>query len=217
MSKIIVIGGHGHVARLLTPILVSRGDTVTSIIRNPDQAAELESLGAKPVVADVEKLTIDCFGDVIQGHDAVVWSAGAGGGNPSRTWAIDRDAAIYSMQAAKIQGVSRYVMVSYSGSYINHGVDEHNDFFTYAQSKAIADAVLRNSGLDYTIVGPGALTHEPGTGLVSPADAHGSVPREDVAAFVAAVLHDPTSIGQTYRFTSGDTAIADFVKSGGTH
>lgn len=215
MSRIILFGGHGHVARHLIALLVAGGDSVTGVIRNPDHAPELAELGAEPVVADIERLTIGGLGELIAGHDAVVWSAGAGGGDPTRTWAVDRDAAVHSMQAAAAAGVRRYVMVSWAGSRIDHGVAQDNDFFPYAQAKAIADAALRDSGLEYTIVAPGTLTFDAGTGRVGTASAGGRVPRADVAALLAAVLDDPASIGHTYRFDGGETAVADFVAAGG--
>ncbi|HPU39468.1 MAG TPA: NAD(P)H-binding protein [Microthrixaceae bacterium] len=211
MSRIILFGGHGHVARLATPLLVQAGHTVTSIIRNPDQVAALVELGAEPVVADLEKLTIEGFGGLIDGHDTIAWAAGAGGGSPSRTWAIDRDAAVYSVQAALIGDVRRYLMVSWSGSRIDHRIAQTDDFFPYSQAKAIADSVIRDSGLDYTIVAPGRLTNDPASGGVERADDAGSVSRADVAALVVAALDNPASIGRTYRFNSGTIAPADFI------
>ena len=113
----------------------------------------------------------------------MVWSAGAGGGSPERTYAVDRDAAIRSMDAAAEAGVGRYVMVSYFGAGPDHGVPADNSFFAYAEAKAAADAYLRGTGLDWTILGPGALTDGPGNGLidVDPADTSdgtGHLPRQ---------------------------------------
>ena len=121
MSRIIVFGGHGRIALLLAPILVARGDEVTSVIRNPDHVSEVEATGAHALVADVETLDTDALAEIIRGHDAVVWSAGAGGGSPERTYAVDRDAAIRTMDAAEAAGVKRYVMVSWLGSKADHG------------------------------------------------------------------------------------------------
>ena len=98
------------------------------------------------------------------GHDAVVFSAGAGGGNPARTYAVDRDAAIRVIDAAAQAGVKRFVMVSYFGAGPDHGVPPDNSFFPYAEAKAAADAHLRDSDLDWTVLGPGRLTLEPATG-----------------------------------------------------
>lgn len=211
MSRVVIIGGHGKVALLASPLLVADGHRVTSIIRNPGHADDVTRTGADPVVADIETLEADGIADLLGGHDAVLWSAGAGGGNPARTRAVDHDAAVASMDAAAAAGVGRYVMVSYLGSRPNHGVDPDNSFFAYAEAKAQADEHLRASSLSWTILGPGALTDEPGTGRVEvgPQPAASSVPRADVAAMAVAVLDRPATTGLTIPFNSGDTPIAD--------
>ncbi|WP_218683234.1 NAD(P)H-binding protein, partial [Microbacterium sp. BF1] len=90
MSRIIVFGGHGRIALLLAPLLVARGDEVTGVIRNPDHSSDVEAGGAKALVADVESMDVEALAEIIRGHDAVVWSAGAGGGSAERTYAVDR-------------------------------------------------------------------------------------------------------------------------------
>jgi uncharacterized protein YbjT (DUF2867 family) len=209
MSRIVIIGGHGKVALRLARMLADRGDEVTSIIRNPDHAAEVADHGGTPVVADVESLSADELAQHLAGHDAVVWSAGAGGGNPERTYAVDRDAAIRSMEAAASAGVTRYVMVSYLGARADHGVDPDDSFFAYAEAKAAADDHLRQTALDWTILAPGGLTLEPGTGRIAVGYElqGGKVSRDDVAAVAAAVLTDDGTIGRTIPFVSGDTPI----------
>lgn len=211
MSRIIVFGGHGKVALHLSRILTERGDSVTSVFRNPDHNDDVEATGAQPVVADIESLGVAELADLIRGHDAVVFSAGAGGGNPARTYAVDRDAAIRVIDAAVQAGVPRFVMVSYFGAGPDHGVAEDDPFFAYAEAKAAADEHLRASPLDWTILGPGSLTMDPATGRieVGPAAAKGSVSREDVALVIAAVLADPGTVGRTIEFNNGDTPIAD--------
>jgi uncharacterized protein YbjT (DUF2867 family) len=216
MSRVIVFGGHGKVALLLSPILAARGDTAVGVIRHADQADGVRSSGAEPLVADVESLDVAGIAALLDGADAVVWSAGAGGGSPERTYAVDRDAAIRSMEAAVRAGVRRYVMVSYSGSRPDHGVPEGDSFFAYAEAKAAADEHLRGTDLDWTIAAPSSLTLEPGTGRIDviPEDRVGEpsqVPREDVAAVVAEALGQPASIGRTLRFSSGDTPIAEVL------
>src|ERR1700723_4787723 len=100
MTRIVVIGGHGKVALHLARILTERGDEVTSVFRNPDHADDVAATGARPVVADIETLDTAALADLLTGHDAVVFSAGAGGGDPSRTYGVDRDAAIRRVGAA---------------------------------------------------------------------------------------------------------------------
>ena len=189
MARVIVIGGHGKVALPLASILTERGDEVSSVFRNPDHSDEVADTGAKPVVADIEQLDTAALADLLAGHDAVVFSAGAGGGNPARTYAVDRDAAIRVIDAAAQAGVRRFVMVSYFGAGPDHGVAPDDPFFPYAEAKAAADAHLRASDLDWTVLGPGRLTLDPPTGRIAVGEAKGQVSRADVALVVAAVLH----------------------------
>ncbi|MGC2798602.1 MAG: SDR family oxidoreductase [Mycobacterium sp.] len=212
MSRIVIIGGHGKVALHLARILTESGDEVTSVFRNPDHADDVAATGARPVVADIETLDTDALAKLLAGHDAVVFSAGAGGGNPARTYAVDRDAAIRVIDAAGQAGVRRFVMVSYFGAGPDHGVPPDNPFFHYAEAKAAADAHLRASDLDWTVLGPGRLTLEPATGRIAVgADAaeKAEVSREDVALVAAAVLHDDATIGRTIDFNNGDLPIAE--------
>jgi len=212
MSRVLIIGGHGKVALRLAPLLVAKGDEVTAVVRNPEHQAEVAATGATPVIADIEQLDIAGIAHLLRGQDAVVWSAGAGGGNPKRTYAVDRDAAIRSMAAAQAAGVTRYVMVSYIGSRPDHGVPESDSFFAYADAKATADDRLRASSLDWTILGPGPLTLDEPTGLIDldPAG-RGRVSRGDVAAVVAAVLADDSTIRRTIRFGNGHIPIAQAI------
>ena len=196
----------------LSRILAEEGLDVTSFIRNPDHGADVVATGATPVVLDVEHSTTADIAEALRKHDAVVWSAGAGGGSPDRTYAVDRDAAIRSMDAAAEAGVGRYIMVSYFGAGPDHGVPEDNGFFAYAEAKAAADEYLRGTSLEWTILGPGALTDGPGNGLidVDPADSSGNreTARANVALVAAAVLGLPSTARLTIEFRDGDLPIA---------
>lgn len=214
MARILIVGGHGKVALLLAPILASRRDEVTALIRNPAHADEVRAAGATPVVFDVEHEDRAALAQVIAGHDAVVWSAGAGGGDPERTKAVDHDAAVRSMEAAADAGVPRYVMVSYFNARTDHGVDPGNSFFAYAEAKAAADEYLRASDLEWTVLGPSGLTTASPTGLIdAAAESSHTVSRGNVAAVIAAVLQDPSTIGRTIRFNDGDTPIVEAVRA----
>ncbi|MGY5766354.1 NAD(P)H-binding protein [Brachybacterium sp. DNPG3] len=219
---IIIIGGHGKVALLAEPLLVQQGHRVTAVIRDPGHAAEVEATGARALVEDAESLDAAGWDRLLTGADAVVWSAGAGGGNPERTRAVDRDAAIAAIDAAGRVGARRFVMVSYFGARPDHGIDPASSFHAYAEAKAAADAHLRESGLDWTILGPSGLTLEEGTGrveLVDLLDAEGgfaatdvasaTVPRADVAAVIAETVGREDVVGRFLGFNAGEVPIAE--------
>jgi uncharacterized protein YbjT (DUF2867 family) len=209
--RVLLIGGHGKVARHVSRLLVDRSHSVTAVIRNPDHAADVTADGATSLVADVEGMDVDALAHVVQGHDVVVWSAGAGGGSPSRTYAVDRDAAIRSMDATAAAGVDRYVMVSYFGSGPDHGVPPDDPFFPYADAKTAADAHLQASSLAWTILRPSRLTDDPPTGRIETSRTgatRGSVPRADVALVVAEVVERPGLVGTVIEFNTGPTPVA---------
>jgi uncharacterized protein YbjT (DUF2867 family) len=209
MARVIVIGGHGKVALQLARILTERGDEVTSVFRNPDHSDDVAATGAQPVAADIEQLDTDALAGLLTGHHTVVFSAGAGGGSPARTYAVDRDAAIRAIDAAAQAGVRRFVMVSYFGAGPDHGVPQGDPFFPYAEAKAAADAHLRASDLDWTVLGPGRLTLEPATGRITVGKGKGEVSRADVALVAAATLHDDSTIRRTIEFNNGDIPIGE--------
>lgn len=213
MARILLIGGHGKVALLAAPMLARDGHTVDAVIRNPDHAEEVAETGAIPIVADVERLDTDQLADLAADHDVIVWSAGAGGGNPERTYAVDRDAAIRSMDAATHAGVPRYVMVSYFGAGPDHGVPESEGFYAYAEAKAAADEHLRGSSLDWVVLGPSGLTDGPETGAIGVGGEKSTVARANVAAVIAAVVGDPSVSRRTIEFNDGDTPIPEALRS----
>ncbi|MDN6477972.1 NAD(P)H-binding protein [Corynebacterium variabile] len=174
MSDALIIGGHGKVALLAAPKLIDHGFAVTSLIRKPEQAEDIEALGATPLVLDLAQLTPDEWDALLVRFDVVIWSAGAGGGAPGRTYAVDRDAAlavIDSLERLRDAGKApRYLNVSYVGA-TKHSVPEDDSFFAYADSKKTVDDRLNGTeGLDYAILGPAALTLEPSNGW-APVDA----------------------------------------------
>lgn len=215
MARITIMGGHGKVALRLSQLLADQGHEVRSWIRNPDQSDDVRKTGATPVVLDLEQSSVEQMAAQLQGQDAVVWSAGAGGGNPPRTYAVDRDAAIRSMEAAEQAGVKRYVMVSYIGSRPDHGVPPDDSFFPYAEAKAAADEALRKSKLDWTILGPGRLTLDEPSGRITvdpPKEASTDTSRANVALVIAAALREPKTIRATIDFVDGDTPIVEALQ-----
>ncbi len=213
-KKVIVIGGHGKVAQIATPLLINEGYEVTSVIRNPDQVPDIEALGATPAVYDITNLSTEQFADLLSGHDAVIWSAGAGGGSPERTYAIDRDAAITSIGAAEKAGVKRYVMVSYFGAGPDHGVPEDHSFFAYAESKAAADEALSASDLEWTILGPSTLTLDKGQDSIDTAATKaGKVARATVANVIAQTVFNDATVRRMINFNEGNTPISAALKA----
>ncbi len=203
--KIAVLGAHGQIAMLLHPILKSNGHDVIGLIRNPDHSDEVNRAGANPVICDVEAQ--DDISDAVGKIDAVVFAAGAGpGSGAGRKWTVDRDGAIKLIDAAKKNGISRYVMISAMKVEEPRG---NEVFQAYQKAKSEADKTLRESGLDWTILRPGRLTDNLPTGRIAlgPDLESGEIPRSDVAAVIAEVLEIPESAGHQWDLTSGDTLI----------
>ncbi|MDX1640200.1 MAG: SDR family oxidoreductase [Balneolaceae bacterium] len=205
--KITVVGAHGSIAMLLHPILIENGHSVRGIIRKDEQADDLKELGVEPVVADIEEL--DDISGAVGDADAVLFAAGAGpGSGAERKWTVDRDGAIKLIDACINNGIDRYVMISAMGLDQPRG---NEVFQVYQAAKAEADETLRNSRLKYTIVKPGRLTDEPGTGKVSIGKnlERGEVPREDVASVLAEVFDTPETVGMEFDLVSGDQFISE--------
>jgi uncharacterized protein YbjT (DUF2867 family) len=211
VSTVAIAGGHGKIAMILGRLLVERGDTVRGLIRNPDHEGDLRAAGIEPVLCDLEG-----DGDVaaaIRGADAVVFAAGAGpGSGDARKQTLDKGGAVKLIDAAKAEGISRYLIVSSMGAD-KAPEDGSEGFGAYLRAKFEADEALRASGLDYTVVRPGGLTDDPGTGLVAIAEHldRGQIPRADVAAVFVACLDEPGTIGKSFDLISGDTPIAEAV------
>ena len=214
MMRVVVAGGHGKIALILERLLSQRGDSVAGFIRNPAHAADLENAGAEGIVVDLEHASADEVAAHLRGADAVVFAAGAGpGSGAARKETVDRDAAILLADAAELAKVGRYVMISSMGADAE-APDDAGDpvFVAYLRAKGAADDDVRaRKALDSTIVRPGLLTNDPGTGRVAIAGqtGRGSIPREDVAAVLLAVLDAPETGGQTFEVISGDTPITD--------
>jgi uncharacterized protein YbjT (DUF2867 family) len=213
--RIVIAGGHGQIALLLARQLVEAGHVAVSLIRNPDHAAEVAQAGAKPVVLDLEQSAPADLAEHLYGADAVVFAAGAGPNSTAeRKLTVDRDGATLLAAAAQQAGVSRYLLVS---AIATDDFDPDSDeiYQVYLRAKSEADAAVRATDLTWTIVRPGGLTDEPGTGLVQVAEStgRGSIPRADVAAVLVACLADDSSIGHQFEVISGDTAIADAIAS----
>jgi uncharacterized protein YbjT (DUF2867 family) len=163
-------------------------------------------------VVDLEHANEDEVANAINGSDAVVFAAGAGPGSGSeRKETMDYGGAVKLIAAAKQAGVGRYVIVSSMGA--NPTATGNDTFSVYLRAKGRADEAVRASGLDATVVRPGGLTNDAGTGRVRLGEnlPRGQVTRDDVAAVLVAVLDSPSTIGRTADLIGGDTAIAEAV------
>jgi uncharacterized protein YbjT (DUF2867 family) len=205
--KVLVAGANGQIGQYLVRMLAEEGHEVRAMIRDEDQAQGLRELGGEPVLADLE-------GEVahtVEGCDAVIFSAGGGpGSGAEKKETIDRGGAVKLVDAAREHGARRYVMVSAIGAADPEAGSEAMQPYLFA--KAQADQALQESGLDYTIVRPGSLTDEAGTGTVEAAPSlgrRGEIPREDVARTLVVTLEKENTFGKTFEVLSGDTPIEE--------
>lgn len=205
---IAIAGGHGKIALRLTELLSARGETVVGLIRNPDHADDVRARGGQPVVCDLESADVADIAAAIDGASAVVFAAGAGpGSGAERKMTMDRDGAIKLLQAAVQVRAAKYLIVSSVGA---ENPPEGDDVFSvYLRAKSEADEAVRTSDREWTIVRPGALTDEPGTGRVrlDTDPFRGEVPRDDVAAVLDALLQDSRAAHVTLYVNGGDTPI----------
>ena len=206
-----IAGGHGQIALRLTRLLSAGGDQVIGLIRNPAHFEEVRAAGAEPVVCDLEG---DCaLAGAIGSAEAVVFAAGAGpGSGEARKRTMDLGGALKLIEAAREKSVDRYVMVSAMGA-ADPPAEGGGVFGEYLRAKAEADRALRESGLGFTIVRPGMLTDEPGSGRVALGERlePGSISRDDVAAILAAVLGTAGAAGKSFDAVAGETPVAEAV------
>ncbi|MYW07284.1 NAD(P)H-binding protein [Streptomyces sp. SID2563] len=212
--RIVIAGGHGQIALRLERLLAARGDEAAGIIRNPGQSDDLRAVGAEPVVLDLESATVDEVAEVLRGADAAVFAAGAGpNSGTARKDTVDRGAAVLFADAAERAGVRRYVVVSSMGADPDHAGDEVFDVYLRAKGEADAD-VRSRPALDWTILRPGMLTNDAGTGqvLLAASTGRGPVPRDDVAAALVELLDTPATAGLTLELISGNVPLTVAVK-----
>ncbi len=200
-----IAGAHGKIALRLTRLLSAEGDSVIGLIRNPDQATDVSDGGGSPVLCDLESASEEQIATAIKGADAAVFAAGAGGrGSAARTLTVDRDGAIKLLRAAASTGVPRYLIISAGGA--EDPPDSDDDLSIYLRAKADADAAVQSSDLEWTILRPGPLTDDPGSGRarLDPTTGRGTVSRDDVAAVLARLLHDERAAHRVLYLNGGD-------------
>ncbi|AQY20425.1 hypothetical protein T261_04821 [Streptomyces lydicus] len=214
--RIVIAGGHGQIALRLERLLAGRGDEVAGIVRRPEQAGDLLAAGAEPVVCDLESASVEDVARHLEGADAAVFAAGAGpGSGAERKDSVDRGAAALFADAAEAAGVRRFLVVSSMGADREPPEGTDPVFAAYLRAKGAADADVRaRAGLDWTILRPGRLTDDPGTGLVTLGEStgRGDVTRDDVAAVLAELLDQPATAGRTLELIGGDVTVSEAVR-----
>ncbi|MER7557391.1 NAD(P)H-binding protein [Nocardioides sp. NPDC126508] len=212
--RIAIVGGHGKVALHLHPLLAAAGHTPLALVRSESYRDELESLGAEVGLLDIENQDADGFAAAFAGCDAVVFAAGGGpDGNIVRKRTVDLEGSTKSIAGAKAAGIKRFVQVSAINVDEPVPADAGDVWKAYVEAKRDADIALRDSDLEWTILRPGGLTDEPGTGRVklAPKLERATIPRADVAAVIAAVIDDDATVGKQWELVSGDTSVDEAI------
>jgi uncharacterized protein YbjT (DUF2867 family) len=212
--RVAIVGGHGQIARLVHPLLVAAGHAPVALVRNERRRDELEAAGAEVRLLDIEQEDAAAFGRAFAGCDAVVFAAGGGpDGNKERKRTVDLEGSLKSAEGARLVGIRRFVQVSAIDVDRPVATDAGDVWRAYVEAKRDADAALRSTDLDWTIIRPGRLTDEQPTGLVAlGADvARASVPRADVAAVIAAVLDESATVGRQWNLVSGELSVTEAI------
>ena len=214
--RVVIAGGHGKIALLLEELLAARGNGVVGLIRNPGHVADVQATGAAPIVCDLESASVDDVASNLDGADAVVFAAGAGpGSGAARKDTVDRAASALMAEAAERAGVHRFVQISSMGAGKPPEPGSEEVWAAYITAKTAAEDDLRGRPLDWTILRPGGLTDDPGTGrvLLDESVPRGQVPRADVAAVITALLDAEGTTGRTLELVGGDTPVEDAVRA----
>ncbi|WP_405140869.1 NAD(P)H-binding protein [Sphaerisporangium sp. NBC_01403] len=215
--RIVIAGGHGKIALRLERVLAEQGDEPVGLIRNPAHEQDVRDAGAEAVVCDLETAGVEEVAEHLRGADAAVFAAGAGpGSGAARKDTVDRAAAVLLAEAAERAGVRRFVQISAMGADRPPQPGTDDVWAAYIRAKSDAEDDLRARDLDWTVLRPGALIDDPGTGLVTLAEPpvpRGKVTRDDVAAVIAGLLGTPGTGGRTLELAEGDTPVDEAVRS----
>lgn len=214
--RVVIAGGHGQIALRLTKLLAADGHEVVGLVRNPDHEADVAAAGGTVAVLDLEQASVDAVVEVLSGADVAIFSAGAGPGSGNeRKDTVDRGAASLLAEAAERAGVRRHIQVGSMGADQADELDPADTFTIYLKAKKAAEDDLRARDLDWTVLRPGSLTNDAGTGQVLLADktGRGSITRDDVALVLAGLCETPASIGRTLELIAGDTPVAEALKN----
>ncbi|HVL85133.1 MAG TPA: NAD(P)-binding oxidoreductase [Pseudonocardia sp.] len=210
---VVIAGGHGRIALRLTALLANRGDLVTGLIRNPDHRSDVEAAGGRATVLDLERVDAAELAEHLVTADAVVFAAGAGpGSGAERKDTVDRASAVLLADAAVRAGVRRYLLISSTGVDAPPAAGTDEVWAAYLRAKKAAEEAVRAADLDWTVLRPGRLTDEPGTGrvlLAPPPVDRSDVTRDDTAAVLVALLDTPATAGLTLELREGDDDVVE--------
>ncbi|GAA1674536.1 SDR family oxidoreductase [Kribbella sp. NPDC056951] len=208
--RVVIAGGHGQIALRLTKLLSGDGHEVVGLVRNPDHEADIAAAGGQAAVLDLEQAETDAVAAVLAQADVAIFSAGAGPGSGNdRKDTVDRGAAALFADASEQAGVRRHIQVSSMGADRADTLTGDESFTIYLRAKKAAEDDLRGRDLDWTILRPGHLTNDPGTGQILIADqtGNGSISRDDVALTLAGLCTATASIGRILELVTGDTPV----------
>ena len=208
--RVVIAGGHGQIALRLTKLLSDDGHEVVGLVRNPDHEADIAAAGGQAAVLDLEQVDASAVAEVLAGADVAIFSAGAGpGSGNARKDTVDRGAAALFADAAQQAGVRRHIQVGSMGADQAPSLTDDETFTVYLRAKWAAEEDLRGRDLDWTVLRPGSLTNDPGTGNVLLADktGRGRISRDDVALVLAGLCDTPAAIGRTLELIAGDTPV----------
>lgn len=214
--RVVIAGGHGQIALRLTRLLSADGHQVIGVVRNPDHEADIAAAGGEAAVLDLEQADVGAVAKVLAGADVAIFAAGAGpGSGNARKDTVDRGAAALFADAAEQAGVRRHIQVGSINAELAPSLTDDETFTIYLRAKWAAEQDLRARDLDWTVLRPGSLTDDPGTGLVNLADktGRGPITRDDVALVLAGLCDTPAAIGRTLELIGGDTPVREALEN----
>ncbi|QYK67377.1 MULTISPECIES: SDR family oxidoreductase [Paenibacillus] len=211
--KVLVVGSNGQIGQHLIRFLEENKEhTVRAMVRKQEQADAYQKQGVETVLADLEG-TVDSIAEAAKGCNAIVFTAGSGGKTGyEKTLLIDLDGAGKTIEAAEKAGIDRFIMIS--AIQANNRKNWHDNIIPYFAAKHYADRMLESSRLNYTIIRPGILLNETGTGKVAAAEniTYGSIPREDVARAIVAALDEKNTYKRAFDLITGDVSVVDALQ-----
>tara|TARA_R110002050_G_scaffold6781_1_gene27288 strand:+ start:295 stop:918 length:624 start_codon:yes stop_codon:yes gene_type:complete len=207
MENVLVAGANGTTGRIIINLLKESDRYMPiAMVRKAEQKEAFEKEQVSSVLADLE----DDISPALKNIDKVIFAAGSKGKN---VIGVDQEGAKKLTEAAQAAGVEKLVMLSTMGADDPSISSELED---YLKAKQNADEHLKASGLNYSIVRPGSLNNEEGSGKIQLAKSlgkHGQISRADVAKTIVSALDENRMKNQTFEILAGDTPIEEATLS----